>query len=68
MNNNFISTKKTYIAPTAKFIIVEMQHLMAGSTSGAGTDTTSGGSNPTPGTSAKDGIFFIDDTDFMNYE
>lgn len=57
MNKNFISTKKTYIAPTAKFVIVETQHLMAGA-SGAGQDGDGTGHN------AKDGIFTTDEFNF----
>lgn len=60
MNKNFISTKKTYIAPVAKFVIVETQHLMAGSTLGNGENPGgTPGSNP-----AKDGIFTNDEFNF----
>lgn len=62
MNKNFISTKKTYIAPTAKFVIVDTQHLMAGSTGTAGSDSDQG--TGTGNGTAKDGIFTTDEFNF----
>lgn len=67
MKETITNSKKAYIAPTASIVIIEMQHLMAGSTSAKASDVQDllhTGSNVDFGSSSAKGSYFDGDIDF----